>query len=159
MNAFQRGAVIVVAALAMGLAFVLLRPEGADDAQPPTTQATTQQTEPAPTDAERTTTDRAEKQPPARAERPRRPAETRVRVRSNQPVGGVKRVVVREGQTVRFTVTADRTEEVHVHGYDLSRPVGPGRPARFRFPATLEGIFEVELEGAGVPVVELEVRP
>jgi hypothetical protein len=60
---------------------------------------------------------------------------------------------------VRFTVTSDVAEEVHVHGYDILKEVAPGAPARFRFEATFEGIFEVELERSGEPILELRVEP
>ncbi len=39
------------------------------------------------------------------------------------------------------------------------RDVAPGRPARFSFPAGLEGVFEIELEDVGLQVAELRVRP
>jgi len=43
--------------------------------------------------------------------------------------------------------------------FPKSRPVGPGKRARFVFEARLEGIFELELEHAGVvPVALAEVR-
>jgi hypothetical protein len=48
---------------------------------------------------------------------------------------------------------------VHLHGYDIERPVGPGEPATLRFRADLEGIFEMELHGSGTQIAELEVRP
>lgn len=37
--------------------------------------------------------------------------------------------------------------------------IGPGKRARYKFEATLEGIFELELEHAGVPIAELRVNP
>lgn len=68
------------------------------------------------------------------------------------------RVVVDLGSAVRLVVTADVSDEVHVHGYDRSAAVTPGSPAVVEFTATIPGIFEVELEEAGLPLVELEVR-
>ena len=49
-------------------------------------------------------------------------------------------------------------DEVHVHGYDLSRDVAPGAPARIAFPATIPGRFEIELEDRGVQIAELTVN-
>jgi hypothetical protein len=66
---------------------------------------------------------------------------------------------VKAGDRVRFVVQADAPEEVHVHGYDISKDVGPGQNARFNFVADLEGIFEIELENSGVQIVELVVEP
>ena len=84
---------------------------------------------------------------------------TAIRVSADKPVGGVQKLAVRKGERVRFSVSSDGPEEVHVHGYDLTAPVGPTTPARFDFAAEIEGIFEVELEGAGVPILSLTVNP
>jgi ABC-type glycerol-3-phosphate transport system substrate-binding protein len=67
------------------------------------------------------------------------------------------RVGVALGGTVEITVTADVADEVHVHGYDLHGDVAPGSPAVVRFTADVPGVFEVELEDAGLLLVELEV--
>ena len=64
-----------------------------------------------------------------------------------------------KGDRVVFVVTSDVADEVHVHGYDLSRDVGAGRPARIAFRATIPGRFEVELEDRRVPIAELTVTP
>jgi hypothetical protein len=82
-----------------------------------------------------------------------------IRVSANKPVGGVQKLTVRKGDRVRFTVTSDQPEEVHTHGYDVTADVSPTTPARFDFPAQIEGIFEVELERSGVPILRLAVRP
>jgi FtsP/CotA-like multicopper oxidase with cupredoxin domain len=82
-----------------------------------------------------------------------------VRVVGGEPVGGVQQIEVKAGDRVRFVVQADAPEEVHVHGYDISKDVGPGQDARFDFVADLEGIFEIELENSGVQIIELAVEP
>jgi hypothetical protein len=87
------------------------------------------------------------------------PAVPVIRVQGGQPRGGLRVIEVKRGGTARFDVVSDAPEEVHVRGYDIARDVGPGAVARFRFPATLEGAFEVELEGAHVRIVELRVVP
>ena len=69
------------------------------------------------------------------------------------------RVAVDLGRNVRLTVTADVSDEVHLHGYDIKADVGPGAPAVIEFVADIPGIFEVELEGTGQRIVELEVSP
>lgn len=86
-------------------------------------------------------------------------AAVRIRVRGGVPVGGIVRPSVDEGGRVAFVVTSDVSDEVHVHGYDLSRDVGPGQPARIAFRATIPGRFEVELEDRRVPIAELTVTP
>jgi plastocyanin len=82
-----------------------------------------------------------------------------IRVAGGEPVGGVRQIEVKSGDRVRFVVQSDAAEEVHVHGYDISKDVGPGQDARFDFVADLEGIFEIELENSGVQIVELVVKP
>ena len=69
-----------------------------------------------------------------------------------------QRVRVDLGQKVRIQVEADRAEEVHVHGYDLKGDVAPGRPAIIEFTANVPGVFEVELEEAGLKLFELQVQ-
>lgn len=87
------------------------------------------------------------------------PPPVSIRVEGGEPVGGPARIVVRKDDVVRFVVTSDVGDEVHVHGYDISKSVGPGRRASFRFPAEIEGIFEIELEGLGIEVASLVVQP
>ena len=67
-------------------------------------------------------------------------------------------VTVASGEQVHLEVTSDIEEEVHVHGFDLKQPVGPGVTAVFDFEADLPGIWEVELEGSGVQLLRLEVQ-
>jgi FtsP/CotA-like multicopper oxidase with cupredoxin domain len=69
-----------------------------------------------------------------------------------------RRVRIDRGQKVRIRVQADRAEEVHLHGYDLSADVAPGRPAAIDFTADAPGVFEVELEQAHLRLVELQVQ-
>jgi hypothetical protein len=74
-------------------------------------------------------------------------------------VEGPGRVRVPLGSLVRLEVRSDVPDEVHVHGYDLLRPVVPGRRTTLTFRADVAGVFEVELEKAGLLLVRLEVRP
>jgi hypothetical protein len=66
---------------------------------------------------------------------------------------------VRQGQLVRIVVDADVADEIHLHGYDLSAGVQPGHPGELAFRATAAGVFEVELEQAGLLLFELTVEP
>ena len=69
-----------------------------------------------------------------------------------------RRVRIDRGQKVRIRVQADRAEEVHLHGYDLSADVAPGRPAVIDRTADAPGVFEVELEQAHLRLFELQVQ-
>lgn len=62
-------------------------------------------------------------------------------------------------EDVLFTVTSDVAEEVHVHGYDLHFDLEPGVSTEVRFTADVAGIFEVELEGAHLHIVDVAVEP
>lgn len=145
MSQTQRLAIIVGGLIVAIAAFVLLKPE--DDQ--PTEQAAT-------TTAPGRATSETRAAKPAR---PPQPEATRVEVRGGEPVGGVKKITTTKGELVRLIARSDVADQVHLHGYDISRPVGPEKAARFRFEATIEGIFEIELEGRGVKIAQLEVRP
>lgn len=80
-------------------------------------------------------------------------------VRDGEPVGGVAELESSAGEQVRFEVTSDVADEVHVHGYDLLQVVPAGGTVSFDFPADIEGIFEVELEGRQTQIAELTVNP
>lgn len=87
------------------------------------------------------------------------PAIPTIVVRGGEPVGGVAELSFDAGEVVRFKVTSDIADELHLHGYDISKPVAAGGSATFEFPADIEGIFELELEERAVPLAELQVNP
>lgn len=73
--------------------------------------------------------------------------------------GEIVRATVARGSRVVLDVTADVADHVHLHGYDLSAEVAPGRPAKLSFVADAAGRFEIELEERGDVVAELTVEP
>jgi Cu-Zn family superoxide dismutase len=80
-------------------------------------------------------------------------------IRNGEPVGGVKELEYDAGDEIRFEVTSDVADEVHVHGYDLMQDVPAGGTVSFDFPAEIEGIFEAELEGRKEQIAEIRVNP
>jgi hypothetical protein len=80
-------------------------------------------------------------------------------VRDGEPVGGVQELEFSAGDEIRFRVSSDAAEEIHVHGYDIAKDVPAGGTVEFDFPAELEGIYEAELEELGVQIVELRINP
>ena len=80
-------------------------------------------------------------------------------VKGGKPVGGIRELDYTKGDEVRFRVKSDVSDEVHVHGYDLMKDVAPGHPVSFDFAASLEGVFEAELEGRKEQIIELRVNP
>lgn len=80
-------------------------------------------------------------------------------VRDGEPVDGIAELEFDAGEEVRFRVASDQAEEIHVHGYDISKDVPAGGTVEFAFPAELEGIYEAELEELGVQIAELQINP
>ncbi len=80
-------------------------------------------------------------------------------IEQGKPVGGVRDLTYNAGERVRFEVRSDVSDEIHVHGYDLMKDVEAGGSVEFDFPATIEGVFEAELEGRGEQIAELTVNP
>jgi hypothetical protein len=83
----------------------------------------------------------------------------RVVVRDGEPVGGVQELEFSAGEQIRFRVSSDAAEGIHIHGYDIAKDVPAGGTVEFDFPAELEGIYEAELEDLGVQIVELRINP
>jgi hypothetical protein len=81
-----------------------------------------------------------------------------VEVVDGKVTGGMKRVEVPLGDTVRLSVRSDVADEVHVHGYDESAHIDAGGGIILTFVADVPGVFEVELEERKIALVELEVR-
>jgi hypothetical protein len=71
----------------------------------------------------------------------------------------IKRISVNRNRMVVIVVTTDRSEVVHLHGYDLKSDATPRRPARIAFRADQPGRFEIELEESGEQIAELTVTP
>jgi hypothetical protein len=80
-----------------------------------------------------------------------------VTVADGSVTGGADRHRVGLGEVVAFTVSSDMTDEIHVHGYDLYGDVEAGDTATVEFTADIPGVFEIELEEAGLKLAELEV--
>jgi len=132
MSRNQRIGLVVGALVVAVVAFVVAQPGDDDDSGGSQRAATTTQTEgttetPAP---------------------PPKPEVTRIQVKGGVVAGGVKEIDAEKGETVRIVVTSDTPDEIHLHGYDLEREAEPGRPARFRFKADVEGVFELESHAA-----------
>ena len=69
-----------------------------------------------------------------------------------------ERVEVELGKTVRLVILSDANDELHVHGYELKRQIAAGEELTLEFVADIPGVFEVELEEAGLHLFELRAR-
>ncbi len=140
---------VLAGAAALIALFFVLRPGDDSDETSTTTPTTETETTPATTGVET-----APPPPPAP------PVQTiRIVIRGGSITGGLRHATIPKGRRVRLIVSADVSDEVHLHGYDISRDVAPGRPARITFRATITGRFEVELESREFQIADLEVRP
>jgi hypothetical protein len=74
--------------------------------------------------------------------------------------GKVGKLRFEQGSTVRFRVRSQAAEEIHVHGYDITKAIPAGnKPVTVSFPAEITGIFEIELHGTGELIGQLRVDP
>ena len=134
--------ILPAAALTLMLLLGLAACGGDDDASPSTTTETTTVAPPPP--------------PP-----PPAPAAERAEIvfEGARPQGGIARPRVAQGDRVVLVVRSDVADEVHLHGYDLSKDVAAGGTARISFVADVPGRFEVELEQTGVQLADITVEP
>jgi len=159
MSRTQRLGLVAAAAVAVLVAFLVLRPGDGDDADRSAAPAASQPatTATAPDTTTDPTTTEAESTPEAAP--PPAPSVRTVRVVNGQPQGGVRTLSYDKGNVVRLRVRSDIADEVHIHGYDLKKDVAAGGSVQFRFTADIEGRFEIELEDAGTQIANLEVNP
>ena len=73
--------------------------------------------------------------------------------------GKEQTLTFKEGDTVRFRVVNDEADEVHVHGYDITQELEPGKVETISFKGDITGIFEIELHGSGAALGQLKVVP
>ena len=129
------------------LAAVALAACGSDDNESASsTDTTTTATETTTTDT--TTTTEAET-----------PTVVKITVVDGQPQGGIVRQTVNKDDQVVLVVTSDVADEIHLHGYDISRDVEAGGTVRLPFKATIPGRFEAELESRSVQIADITVEP
>jgi plastocyanin len=133
---------LLLAAVAVVIVAVVIASSGGDDGGGQVTATTTTETttEPATEDgaAETETTPETATTPEAQ------PQATRIEIRGGEVAGGPADIKVTRGERVTIVVSSDAHDDIHLHGYDIEKPVEPGRPARFSFSADIEGIFEIE---------------
>ena len=145
-TAARAGLGVALVALAIVL-FVVLQDDGSGDGGEDTT-ATTGAAKPGGSD-----------EPAGKPQKPVKPQVPVIVVKGGKPVGGVRDLEFAVGDTIRFTVRSDVADEVHLHGYDVSKDVAAGGSVTFSVPADLDGLYEVELEEQAQPLAEITVNP
>ncbi len=64
-----------------------------------------------------------------------------------------------QGDNITLTLTADRKEEIHLHGYDIHFDLEPGKPVTKTFKADRTCGCEIEVESTSQHLGELTVSP
>jgi FtsP/CotA-like multicopper oxidase with cupredoxin domain len=154
MSRGQRITFLAIAALIAVVAIFVLADSSEDDDTPPegeqSAATATPTATPTATDGEATPTPTPTETPTPEPTPPPPPLLTS---------GGVTELEVDEGDTVRFRVRSSTDEEIHVHGYDITREIPAGRTVNVSFPAELTGIWEIEFHNSGTQIAELRVEP
>ena len=148
----QRTPALIGAAALVVIVVLFFVLQGGDDNDESTTAAST-------TTAESTTAESTTKETTKEQSTTPEPEVATIVVKDGQPVGGVQELSFTEGDDIRFRVESDVADEVHFHGYDIGQDVEAGGSVEFDVPATLTGVFEVELEERVVPIAEITVDP
>ena len=148
-----RIAVVLVAAAVVVVLFLVLRDSG-DDGEATTSVAEQSTTTEESAGVAVNPTEEPKPEPP----KPEN-FEAEIEVEGGAPVGGVQDLEVPAGEQATITVTSsDTTEHVHLHGYDVFADLAPGKPAKIEFEATIDGVFEMELEDSVTPIAEITVK-
>jgi hypothetical protein len=79
--------------------------------------------------------------------------------KAGKPVGGITDLTYKKGDQIHFKVKSAVADEVHVHGYDLMKDIKAGGTITYDFPATIEGVFEAEMEAQKEQIIQLTVEP
>ncbi|WP_433166611.1 cupredoxin domain-containing protein [Kribbella sp. CA-247076] len=66
-------------------------------------------------------------------------------------------IKVKAGQKVLVTGISDTPDELHIHGYDKTLALTPGKTASITFTADMKGTFEIETHESGKLVAKLVV--
>lgn len=77
-------------------------------------------------------------------------------IRDGAKSSGPDLVEARRGDTVTFGITADKPEQLHIHGYDKHVELQPGAN-QVQFVADIPGTFEVELHSTDSLVTRVRV--
>ena len=82
-----------------------------------------------------------------------------IQVKNAKPVGGVKKIKLKEGGTLALTVASDTADEIHVHATNQHENVKKGGSIHMTIKPVGTGASEIELEGHKQQIAELTVVP
>lgn len=131
---------VVAAVLVLGGLFFLFKPKQQVQAPQTTSTTTEQTTTPSPTPESKVKT-------------------FELVVENKKLVSGPETIKVNQGDELTIKITSDEAEEFHVHAYDNSVELEPGKQATLTFTANLSGRFPFELENSKTEIGAIEVQP
>jgi hypothetical protein len=82
-----------------------------------------------------------------------------IEVKKGKVVSSAALLQAHEGDEITLKIVSDRSDEVHLHGYDLHAHITPGETAKLAFTATRTGRFGLEMHHAHLELTTLEVYP
>jgi hypothetical protein len=86
-------------------------------------------------------------------------ANVTIDVKNAKPVGGVKKIKLKQGGTLNLTVHSDTADEIHVHATDQHTEVKKGGTIHMTIKPTGTGNSEIELEAHKQQIGELTIEP
>jgi hypothetical protein len=86
-------------------------------------------------------------------------ANVTIDVKDAKPVGGVKKIKIKQGGTLNLTVNSDVADEIHVHATDQHEDVEKGGSIQMTIKPTGTGNSEIELENHKQQLAELTIEP
>lgn len=82
-----------------------------------------------------------------------------ISMRDGKVASGSTVLKAHEGDEIILKIVSDRTDELHLHGYDLHADLVPGETATLAFTATRTGRFGMEMHRSHTELGALEVYP
>jgi hypothetical protein len=82
-----------------------------------------------------------------------------INIQNGKIVSGSALLQAHEGDEVPLKIVSDRSDEVHLHGYDLDAHIAPGETATLAFTTGRTGRFGLEMHQARIELATLEVYP
>jgi hypothetical protein len=73
---------------------------------------------------------------------------TQISVKGGVLAGDPQTITAKKNDIVQIVVSSDAPDQIHLHGYDIEKEAAPGKPARFKFKANVEGSFIIESHAA-----------
>ena len=86
-------------------------------------------------------------------------ADVTIDVKNAKPVGGVKKIKLKQGGTLNLTVNSDTADEIHVHATDQHDDVKKGGTVKMTIKPAGTGNSEIELEAHKEQIGELTIVP